>query len=160
MPDNSFTLTIAQSPFVIQQAGQTDQLQITFYTNGFILATSAAGPSGAQILVQDNSLSLQGGPSGCVNIPVPVGNGTIGLTYWNIAADGTFQDTQGNASKIFDQSHYHYDGLGNKVLGAQVGAISSPTLTAPSANEPALLNAINAVLAALRGSTGHGIIGG
>lgn len=49
---------------------------------------------------------------------------------------------------------------GVQVVGAQVGAISSPTLTSPSANETALLTALNAILAALRGSTGHGLIAG
>lgn len=49
---------------------------------------------------------------------------------------------------------------GVKVLGAQGAAITPPSLTAPNANETALKNAIVAILNALQGSTGHGLIAG
>ena len=49
---------------------------------------------------------------------------------------------------------------GVKVLGAQGAAIAAPALTEPNANETALKNAIVAILQALQGSTGHGLIAG
>lgn len=153
MPDNSFSATFATSPYTLTNSTNGDTLIFSETGRQWTISTNGAYP--AQIILDPNAnaISLFTVSPGDVYL----GNGGSG---WHIDASGNLKDMGANFNTIIDQFHNHYDNNGTKVLGLQQGAISSPTLTAPSANETALLNALNAVLAALRGSTGHGIIGG
>jgi hypothetical protein len=85
--------------------------------------------------------------------------GTISLLSGNWTIE-TNEILNSNGDPVFDQNNYYYDASLNRILTGQKGAIASPVLVAPSANETALLNGINAILAALRASTGHGLIAG
>ncbi len=155
MPDNSFSATFSTSPYTISNSTNGDTLIFSESGRQWTISTNGTYPG--MIILDPNANAISIFTNGTNPGDVYLGNAGAG---WHIDASGNFKDMAANFNTIFDQYHNHYDNNGTKVLGLQGGAISSPALTAPTANETALLTALNAILAALRGSSGHGIIGG
>jgi hypothetical protein len=158
MPDNSFpNIVIAQSPFTIAVLGSQNLFTVAFSTatNGFVIYDSVDADNFLQVVASATpGVSNWSFQTNVLTITDKTGNGGFNIVQnFNGTGVSQFQDIAGNP--IFDGAHLFYDVNGVKILDMQQGAIAAPSLAAPSANETALLNALNAALAALRA---HGLI--